>query len=265
MFPPTIKSREIHKLTEGNSVFHLVTITFRVRGMKSANVTKHYASKIFKKMTSLMSISEFLSHIHTFLSAMVVAWQWSEHILVIAAHTFRFCLLFERSCSRKYPKWLIIYHVMILKKGNNWFLPLLHFYKCVFGYFCRLLCLLLRHFHPLTGQLCMAWSVAALLYFVARSVLLRCSWQEPLPLTCPARRHWEALQLLFNITTCWCQWLTGLTIDPSHHIKVSISAAEFIVGPHPERAELSTALGDARKSDKCWNHFKGANSALSPF
>lgn len=48
-----------------------------------------------------------------------------------------------------------------------------------------------------------------------------------------------------------CQWLAGLTIDPSHHIKVSISAARFIVGPHPERAELSTALGDARKSDKC--------------
>ena len=127
MFPPTIKSREIHKLTEGNSVFHLVTITFRVRGMKSANVTKHYASKIFKKMTSLMSISEFLSHIHTFLSAMVVAWQWSEHILVIAAHTFCFCLLFERSCSRKYPKWLIIYHVMILNKGTIDF-----FHFCIF-------------------------------------------------------------------------------------------------------------------------------------
>ena len=162
-----------------------------------------------------------------------------------------FFVLFERSCSRNYLKWLIIFYIMVLKKGTIEFLSALY--------------LFLRHFHPLTGQLCMAWSVVALLYFVARSVLLRCSWQEPLPLACPVCRHWEALQLLFNITTCWCQWLTGLTIDPSHHIKVSISAAEFIVGPHPERAELSTALGDARKSDKCWNHFKGANSALSPF
>lgn len=131
--------------------------------------------------------------------------------------------------------------------------------KVIFIYF------VFHHFHPFKEQLCMAWSIVAFHYFVACSVLLRWSWQKLLPLTCLAHGHWEALQLLFNITTCWCQWLTGLTIDPSHHIKVSISAAESIVGPHPERAELSTALGDARKSDKCWNHFKGANSALSPF
>lgn len=143
--------------------------------------------------------------------------------------------------------------------------PTLKFYKCDFKLFLTVLFLFLHHFHVFREQLCMTWSIVALQYFVACSVLLRWSWQEPLPLTCAAHRHWEALQLLFNITTCWCQWLTGLTIDPSHHIKVSISAAESIVGPHPERAELSTALGDARKSDKCWNHFKGPNSALSPF
>lgn len=94
---------------------------------------------------------------------------------------------------------------------------------------------------------------------------------------------WDVLDrnLVFSLTQCtgtgqhfryfitsqhgWNQWLTGLTVDASHHIKVSISAAKSTVEPGSERAELSTALGNARKSDKCWNHFKGANSALSPF
>lgn len=32
------------------------------------------------------------------------------------------------------------------------------------------------------------------------------------------------------------RWLAAPPIDPSHRIKVSTGAAEFAVGPHPERA-----------------------------
>lgn len=73
----------------------------------------------------------------------------------------------------------------------------LKFYKCEVCF--SVLCLFL-HFLSF-----LSWHVPLWLFqdFVTCSVLLRGSWQESLSLTCPVHRHWEALQLLFNITTCW--------------------------------------------------------------
>lgn len=50
-----------------------------------------------------------------------------------------------------------------------------------------------------------------------------------------------------------CQWLAGLTIDPSHHIKVSISAAEFIGGTSSWK---SGAVHSSRRCPKEWQVLK---------
>lgn len=97
-----------------------------------------------------------------------------------------------------------------------------------------------------------------LLYFVSRSVQPRCLWRARLSLArlrARASRGTSAVCFL-NITRR--RWLAARPIDPSHRIKVSMGAAEFAVGPHPERA-----VRGSRRCPKEWQVLKRLQEGLT--
>lgn len=104
------------------------------------------------------------------------------------------------------------------------------------------------------------------LRFVTRGLLQRPSRQEPASSDLPfLHRRREVPQLLFLTSQHRCQWLAGLTIDPSHHIKVSISAAEFIGGTSSWK---SRAVHSSRRCPKEWQVLKplqGGKQCPQPF
>lgn len=97
-----------------------------------------------------------------------------------------------------------------------------------------------------------------LLYFVSRSVQPRCLWQARLSLARLRTRASPGTWAVCFLNITRRRWLAARPIDPSHRIKVSMGAAEFAVGPHPERA-----VRGSRRCPEEWQVLKRLQEGLT--